>query len=565
MTTRIKKTVCVLLSTLMLLSCFSAISFAQTCSCPNDPIIYVYGKHELYCCDDDGNYVFDENGDYILNTANNFDYAEMTKELLPLFAKGYLSHNWDEFGEKFLSYMLPLYEGKGCDGNGDVIDYTHYKLQPTDVNKLGWYQGTTHGYHMGWNNHFFYDYRESPILVAQKLDDFVQQVKEHTGHDKVVIVTRCQGACVVAAWLQLYESGEESVYVDEADMPAVPFESISKIAFIDSSADGIDALEEFFSGQLRADVDGLYRYLAKYDLKELLGGELGEFAVTAIDMLKETYGIDLLAGGLEKVYAEFAPAVISPILRAYYATCGGILACVKDYFDEMIDFIFPTDELKEEYAGLIEKATYVNKNITVRTHEILKNAESAGVKIGVIAEYGTQSTPICPESAYLGDNMTSLYNQSFGATCSEVTGTLSEKYIAAQTEKGLGKYISPDKQVDASTCLFPDTTWIIKNADHVFCEAIHVLVVNFFRADYTVDSSAAYPQFLNYTPYDTWEGSLAPMQEKNPNDTEWGTLSGLENGEATKTILNKIIDFLVSFIRSIINAITSLVANVRGH
>lgn len=160
--------------------------------------------------------------------------------------------------------------------------------------------------------------------------------------------------------------------------------------------------------------------------------------------------------------------------------------------------------------------------------------------------------------------MTALYDQSFGATSSKVTEKLSDKYIAAQTEKGLGKYISPDKQVDASTCLFPETTWIIKNADHVFPEAIHVLALNFIREDYDVNTSAVYPQFLNYTPRDAYDGSLAPMQETNPNDVQWGTLSGLEKGEATQTIFNKIIDFFTSFIKMIIDVIKGIVAAAKG-
>lgn len=559
-----KKSISVLLCAVMLLSCFAVIASAQTCSCSNVPIIYVFGKHELYLCDDNGNYIYDENGNYILNTANNFDYGEMAKELVPLFAKGYFSGNWTEFSEKFLDKVLPVYEGRGCDGNGDVIDYVHFKKKITDVNTLGWNAGTTHGYYMGWNSDFFYDYRESPILIAQQLDDFVQQVKAHTGHDKVVIVTRCQGANIVTAWLQLYESGEESVYVDAADMPAEPFESVHKLVFIDSSADGIDSVEEFFSGQLRTDTDALYRFLYLYDLKEVLGEDLGELAATLIDMLKETYGIDLLAGNLQGKYKDFAPAVISPMLRAFYATCGGILGCIKDSFDETIDFIYPTDELKEEYAGLIEKATYVNKNITTRTHEILKAAEAAGVKTAVFAEYGTQVSPLGTECNYPGDHTTTLKDQSFGATGARITGTFSEKYIAAQTEKGLERYIAPDKQVDASTCLFPDTTWIIKNADHVFPDAIHSLAIRFIREDYDVNTSADYPQFLNYTPLDAYDGTLSPLQETNPNDTQWGTLSGMEKGEATKTVFNTIIDFFNYIVKSFISVIKSIVSIAKG-
>ena len=54
------------------------------------------------------------------------------------------------------------------------------------------------------------------------------------------------------------------------------------------------------------------------------------------------------------------------------------------------------------------------------------------------------------------------------------------------------------------------------------------------------------------------------IQETNPNDVQWGTLSGSEKGEATQTIFNKIIDFFSSFIKMIIDVIKGIVAAARG-
>lgn len=41
---------------------------AETCNCPNDPIIYVYGKHEVFKCDDNGEFILDDSGEHIKST-----------------------------------------------------------------------------------------------------------------------------------------------------------------------------------------------------------------------------------------------------------------------------------------------------------------------------------------------------------------------------------------------------------------------------------------------------------------------------------------------------------------
>lgn len=198
--------------------------------------------------------------------------------------------------EKFLDNVLPLYTDKGVDGDGKIIDPVHYKMNVS--NKLGFFVGTTHGSHMGWNSQFYFDYRLN----------------------------------------------------------------------------------------------------------------------------------------------------ISPMLREYYGRCGGIFACINDYFDESIDYIFPTAELKAEFAGVINDAKFIHDNVTVNTVDTLKKAEAAGVGVAVLVEYGYQGTPIGEEAKYVSDKMTSVANQSFGATVSEVTGKLSDAYIQRQTEKGLGAYISADRK-----------------------------------------------------------------------------------------------------------------------
>lgn len=99
--------------------------------------------------------------------------------------------------------------------------------------------------------------------------------------------------------------------------------------------------------------------------------------------------------------------------------------------------------------------------------------------------------------------------------------TLSDEYIAQQTEKGLRKYISPDKQVDASTCLFPDSTWIIKGMTHenwASCNDDLIYTICNYDGQFTVETSEDFPQFMVY---DEENSSLLKMTAENSDVTKW--------------------------------------------
>ena len=96
----------------------------------------------------------------------------------------------------------------------------------------------------------------------------------------------------------------------------------------------------------------------------------------------------------------------------------------------------------------------------------MQSIKKAGVNLGIMAKYGSQMIPVTESSAMISDQIASVYRASYGATTSTVYEPLSDDYIAGRIEKGLGRYISPDKQIDASTCMFPDNTWFYKGATH---------------------------------------------------------------------------------------------------
>ena len=125
--------------------------------------------------------------------------------------------------------------------------------------------------------------------------------------------------------------------------------------------------------------------------------------------------------------------------------------------------------------------------------------------------------PVVESADETGDVWLTVRYASIGATASKIGATLSDEYLAAKRDAGYGKYLSPDKQIDASTCLFPDYTWFIKGAIHNDdIIGVSDILSNVFNStdDVTVDTFEAYPQFMVY---DRDSTRILPMTEDNMN------------------------------------------------
>ncbi|MBR5112299.1 MAG: hypothetical protein IK097_02610, partial [Clostridia bacterium] len=101
----------------------------------------------------------------------------------------------------------------------------------------------------------------------------------------------------------------------------------------------------------------------------------------------------------------------------------------------------------------------------------------------------------------LGDSFCTVRDASFGATACKIDETFGDKYIEAREAQGKGKYISPDKRIDASTSILRDTTWFVSNIvhDEFYIEGDEELIHKILSTDYfDINSSEKYPQYLTY-------------------------------------------------------------------
>lgn len=259
-----------------------------------------------------------------------------------------------------------------------------------------------------------------------------------------------------------------------------------------------------------------------------------------------------------------------------YGTCPGYWALVSnDDFDDAIKNVFSVEDYDVRFAGLKEKVLNYHEKVSSRYMEILEGAKANGVKIGVISKYGWSNTPVFDTIDELGDRLTLCRLSSFGATCSSVTGTLGKDYIAKQTEKGLERYISPDRQVDASTCLVPDQTWFTKGVEHDHYTSTRKIQAQFHatNGNFTIYDDPNFPQYLVIDretvhiigdDQDDYAESVKPMTTENMNEgTNWENATKPDH-MSPKSFYKAVTEWfqsLVKAIKAIFDKLLTLIKN----
>ncbi|MBR5410062.1 MAG: hypothetical protein IK104_05270 [Clostridia bacterium] len=501
------------------------------------PTIYVLGF---------GSYIYDEDGNKVgpVDTPEGY-LSDAVKDCIGAFAKAYLTGSEEDleaYKEKLLSWVAPLYEDllMGKDGYQQDNYHIWWQMPDKETNKKSGGTYPLRGYV------FTYDWRLSPYDTAEKLARYVDIVLEATGAERVNLIGRCEGSCHVMTYLAVY--GHDKV---------------NKVLFHNPSCEGYLLTSGLFSGKLHFDATEIDRWLENnegvFDMPE---GEIFEMIKETLDLFATMPGIDPSGLLLDDVYQKVLYPVLPDVLLATYATYPGMWAMVSDEnFDDAISYVFSGRE--EEYAGLIERVTAYHDEVQTQIEEIIGEATDDGVQAGVMTKYGYPSVPIFEDSTELSDGFTKLTYSSLGATTSTHTGTLDEDYIALQEGAGLGKYISPDKKVDASTCILRDTTWIVGGLIHNdFPDSMETLAQTFLTSPVpmTVDLDPRYPQFM--LPNGNFE--LVPMTEENASKSTVGQELEVDFSDSLHAVIARVRAFIEGFIRSLRELISGIVGHAKG-
>ncbi len=479
------------------------------------PVINIVGEREVEVWNEDGTHYTptNERADAITD--------EAIRELTPVFVKAFLTNDYGEWSRLALEKLTPIYDEIRPAPDGTLPAHTGPAVEadmPYTAETLPAPGAVNYYYGYCW------DFRRSPLEEVESLHTFVEAVKAKSGADKVILMSRCGGTSLVASYLYKYGT-----------------QDVAKIIFASSTLLGTPYADAILSGNVQVPAAAFYQYAAGGDLLGGLDESLSKVLTAMLSALTFNGGAEDTITLVLRVYNKIKDSFIAPFLRSYYAICGNYIASVDEFYEDYIDYIYPTEELKAEYAPIIARANEYHYEVQEKIASLLTEARDAGVPVYFIAFYGEANTrPISYRSSLVGDEMCDAGLQSFGATVAEYPGTLTDDYVAEREASGFGAYISPDKQIDASTCLFPETTWFIKNMKHnFFLNDLHDFVRRIAWSDgMTVTSDPAYPQYL--TVVGNHRG-LAPAEAVNENDTP--PVADQSKGNAAVSFFARIIAF----------------------
>lgn len=529
----------IVLTSIMVLPAFAA--GGTSCDCGHAPVIQVRGIGET---------LYDADGNEIFSTEN---IMNAITPVIPQLAQFLLDTSKTElFIDAAKTALFDIFEPVMYDSNGvrkekdananpveitvncssapveDYMDLEADNLSEEAKLAKALYDelGEDHVYF------FTYDWTGNPVEIAKDLKEFIDDVKEQSGHKKVSINAESMGGAIVSLYIDMYG-----------------YYSIHNLVMANSAFNGLQMLGEIFTGNV--DIDGqALTYLLN---QEILGNAEYAQLVPYLPVLEQITPLinDMMKDPTTKaaIYSEvFVPVFgYMPSFWCFIPTYAPEGSEVS-YFDLAKEFMFgatvnsewaPEQRVKAgpDLLKIINKIGDASRN----TDEIVRDMSGytyildlgfLGQKEIVVepqinsyanvTNYNRYIAPVTPSANWNSDGVIEAYNASGWATVADMGYNLGENYIQAVT--GDVNYVSPDNVVDASTCQSPDNTWFIKNLGHV-SYGLNDGVADFYvwlltaTEEQTIATNAEYPQFMYYDPSIP---ELMTWEEKAENDADGG-------------------------------------------
>lgn len=435
-------------------------------------LIHGIGQAKTYMVDEDGNDVVDPSGEKVTGWPIYFYVPTLViKLIVPLVASlvtqkdcglSKTAYNavydaldniaYNEDGTPKNTFRVEGFDNRSVAECTEEEKETIYDHVP--INDYAEKAGEENLYYFAYNS--FGDMYQ----IVDALETLIEKAKKDTGKDKVNLLPISLGGAVSVAYVGEHPQGED----------------INKIVLVVPAADGSEIVGKIMLGQLDYSDAGLYR-----------------------NMFTKLVGTDNYTGWLINIAIRVLPKQV--VIGLLDAIASGLADSALARITTMWGLVPSSmyDELSEKYLTKGTKfADDVERfhNAQVNYVSNLKNYEANGAKIYDICGYGLELYSLI-DSDSNSDKIIHSASTSLGATFSKVNETLPADY--KQQKYTNVDFISPDGQVDASTCAFPFTTWFFGNQDHeklarndvVISLASELLLVK----DIDVFTTIEYPQF----------------------------------------------------------------------
>ncbi|MCR4615932.1 MAG: hypothetical protein K5756_07285 [Clostridiales bacterium] len=395
--------------------------------------------------------------------------------------------DWKGLSDAVSPIICKLFEDFACDADGSPKEGTGIKWSYPSIKKK---DGVRSSYT------FYYDWRLDLMEIAEDLNDFVNYVCEGMGCDKVIFDVHSMGGSLLSAYISLYG-----------------YDKIEKVVLNSTAIFGTSVAGDPFSKKIKFSPVAIARYV-----DEVISGtdDQSEFIKATVELLAKAGILDYVGSFGDVLIENLMDYVYEDALMETFGTMPSLWALIPaSQYDDALD-IMVTDETS---PVLVERIMNFKTHVTDHAEEIVRGFDQNNIPFIVVVRYNYQLPPVIEKWENNSDGVIDAKYTSFGATCAPLGEKLSDEYLAAAN----AKYISPDKSVDASTCMFPERTWFVKDLQHSSEKGnrfFNQFYAKFYNSDeqITVDTFEEYPQFLKLNA----DGEVVPEEMENiPNPTSW--------------------------------------------
>lgn len=439
-------------------------------------IIHGIGQADTYLLDENGERVFDSDGKAVTGWPVYINAADVVKGLLlPLIISVVFQRDigltdaaydvaasllgnlaYDENAKPTHKYEVAGYDNKCVADCTQEQKETIYNNVPLE----------DYASRVGEENlyYFAYDSFGDVYDIVEQLDVIIEKAKRETGRDKVNLVPISLGGAISVAYVDSHPDGAD----------------INKIVFIVPALDGSEIVGKIMLGQLDYSDEGIYRNM----FTRLIGED--DYTGWLVNILLRIIPKQLFIETFKSVAAGLTDGTLSKV-----TTMWGLVP------SSMYDELAAKHLVKgTEFAERVERFHIAQVNMVKN----LKAYEAKGIGIYDICGYGLNLYSLI-DSDSNSDKIIHSYSTSIGATFSGVGETLGKDYVQKYYPEY--NFLSPDGQVDASTCAFPKTTWFFGGQDHesIGCNDVVIRLASVILVsskDINVFSTPDYPQFNSH-------------------------------------------------------------------
>ncbi|MBQ8575765.1 MAG: hypothetical protein IJ447_06960 [Clostridia bacterium] len=478
-------------------------------------------------------FLYDENGEIAVNADGQpytgpF-YMESTEEiikialvrlLVPLlmalgFQRDYFDLLANQAGEAVGDILMKNIK---CDENGKVIKdiratkyngsvatlSEHDRNHILDAVPLQKYIDIAGADHL-----YFFSYYSlgNMIDTVEELYDYIQMIKEQTGHDKVNIVPISQGGSLANLLLQMYKDKGRDISED-----------INRIIYVVPAKNGSSIVGEILEYGLLDDDEALYSYM----IPRLMGNTSSSYL---INLLIRLFPKDVLNSLLDGAF----DGLINNGLK-YSTLIWGL--CPQENYPGAAEKYLSDENTKE-----IRRQTDIFYEAQCNADRNILDAIDSGVEVFDICGYNYSLYAIvdCWDDVS-ADGVIQLESTSMGAYACGVDVELPEGYVTEDPNctNPDHNHIDPHNLVDARAGLLPDHTFYFYNQNHertgsndvVMKLAVALLTDENFTDVYSYPDK--FPQFNTARDTDDIIRDVENMKAKDLSDLDPAVAAELE-------------------------------------